>query len=72
MNELEAKAARQASLIYTTISIVIALLFLSITLVDGKAYSAVARAGGFIWVFILSMIVAMPIVIPAVKKRIVG
>ena len=72
MNELEAKAARQASAIYTGISLTIALLFLVITLVDGKNYTAVARIGGMIWVFILSMIVAMPIVIPAVKKRIMG
>jgi len=72
MNELEVKAARQASVIYTVVSLAIALLFLVITLVDGRSYTAVARIGGMIWVFILSMIVAMPIVIPAVKKRIMG
>lgn len=72
MNELEVKAARQASVVYTTISLVIALFFLVITWVDGNTYTTVARIGGMIWVFILSMIVAMPIVIPAVKKRILG
>jgi len=72
MNELEVKAARQASVIYTAVSLAIALLFLIITMVDGNTYTAVARIGGFIWVFILTMIVAMPIVIPTVKKRIIG
>lgn len=72
MNELEAKAAKQASVVYTTVSLAITLIFLAITLVDGNTYTAVARIGGMIWVFILSMIVAMPIVIPAVKKKIMG
>ncbi|MDI6814095.1 MAG: hypothetical protein QMC95_18285 [Desulfitobacteriaceae bacterium] len=72
MNELEAKAARQASVVYTTVSLAITLLFLVITLFDGNTYTAVARIGGMIWVFILSMIVSMPIVIPVVKKKIMG
>ncbi|KJR45356.1 hypothetical protein UF75_4259 [Desulfosporosinus sp. I2] len=72
MNELELKAARQASVFYIAISLVITLIFLAITLVDGNIYTAVARIGGMIWVFILSMIVSMPIVIPAVKKKIMG
>ncbi len=70
MNELEAKAARQASVVYTAVSLAITLLFLVITLVDGNTYTAVARIGGMIWVFVLSMIVAMPIIIPAVKKKV--
>jgi len=72
MNELEAKAARQASVIYTVLSLAITLIFLVITWVNGNTYTAVARIGGMVWVFILSMIVFMPIVIPAVKKRIMG
>lgn len=72
MNALEEKAARKASVVYTTVSLAVTLFFLSITLVDGDSYSAVARIGGMIWVFILSMIVSMPIVIPAVKKKIMG
>lgn len=72
MNELEAKAARQASVVYTTVSLAITLLFLVITLFDGNTYTSVARFGGMIWVFILSMIVSMPIVIPVVKKKIMG
>lgn len=72
MNELEVKAARQASTIYIALSLTMAGLFLVLTLVNGNAYTAVARIGGMIWVFLLSMIVSMPIVIPMVKKRIIG
>lgn len=72
MNKLEAKAARQGAVVYTLLSLAIALIFLVITLVDGKTYTAVAQIGGMVWVFILSMIVFMPIVIPVVKKRIMG
>ncbi|HBV85483.1 hypothetical protein DP73_17935 [Desulfosporosinus sp. HMP52] len=72
MNDLEAKAARQASVVYTVLSLAITFIFLVITWVDGNTYTAVARVGGMVWVFILSMIVFMPIVIPVVKKRIMG
>ncbi len=72
VNNLEARAGRQGALIYTAISLGLALLFLIITLVDGRDYTPVARIGGMVWVFILSMIISMPIVIPAVKKRVMG
>jgi len=72
MNGTENTAAKWALLIYTTLSLVVAFFFLSMTLVNGNTYSTVARVGGMIWVFILSMIFFMPIVIPAVKKRILG
>jgi len=72
MNGTETTAARWAMLIYTTLSLVVAFFFLIMTLVNGNTYSIVARVGGMIWVFILSMIFFMPIVIPAVKKRILS
>ncbi|WP_258358470.1 hypothetical protein [Moorella sulfitireducens (nom. illeg.)] len=72
MQDLEAKAARQAAIIYTVISLVLALLFLIITFLDGKPYTVVARIGGMIWVFILAMIITMPIIIPYVKKKVLG
>ena len=72
MNELEVKAAKQAAVVYTALSLAISLIFLIITRVDGNTYTAVAQIGGMIWIFILSMIVFMPIVIPAVKKKIMG
>ncbi|MEW8958959.1 MAG: hypothetical protein AB2448_07590 [Moorella sp. (in: firmicutes)] len=72
MQDLERKAARQAAIIYTGISLTLALIFLLITFFNGKSYTAVAQIGGTIWVFILSMIITMPIVIPYVKKRVMG
>lgn len=72
MDSLEAKATKQATLIYTIISLVITIVFLIATFLTGKTYTPVARIGGMIWVFILSMIVSMPIVIPAVKKKVIG
>lgn len=72
MNEFEAKAARQSAVIYTSISLGIVFLFLLFTYTNGVSYTAVARIGGAIWVFILSMIVTMPIVIPKVKEKVLG
>jgi len=57
-----------SSLVYTGISMVVVAIFLIATL-PGK-YAAVERVGGAVWVFILSMIILMPVVIPLVKKRI--
>jgi hypothetical protein len=62
-------AARKAFLIYFSISLAVAILFLVMTFVANQAYLPAARYGGAIWVLILSLIVTMPIVIPAVKRR---
>ena len=56
-----------SALIYTSISLAAAAVFLGITLAGG--YSWVARIGGAAWVFSLSMIVLMPVVTALVKKR---
>jgi len=53
--------------IYTGISIVVAGLFLLGTLAD--EYTLVERIGGVVWVFLLSMIILMPLIIPLVKKK---
>ena len=50
---------------YAGISLVLALVFF---LVTGE-YDSTARYGGTIWVFILSMIITMPLVIPWIKKK---
>ncbi|MBE3581940.1 MAG: hypothetical protein IMW96_09990 [Thermoanaerobacteraceae bacterium] len=63
------RAARIGALLYTGISLVAALLFLLLTYAAGKAYTPVARYGGAAWVFILTMIITMPLVIPWVQKR---
>ncbi|MDQ0286477.1 hypothetical protein J2Z49_001591 [Desulfofundulus luciae] len=61
--------ARKSLLIYTGISLAAALLFLLATYATGISYPPVARTGGAVWVFILSMIITMPIVISYMNKR---
>lgn len=54
--------------IYVGLSLVAALVFWAITTFTGS-FPAVARYGGSVWVFILTMIVLMPLVIPRVRRR---
>ncbi len=56
-----------SAIIYTAISLTMAGAFLIATL-PGE-YRTLERFGGAIWVFSLSMIILMPIIIPLVKKR---
>ncbi|PKM82052.1 MAG: hypothetical protein CVU89_06855 [Firmicutes bacterium HGW-Firmicutes-14] len=61
------KTAAISAVIYTGISLGIAVAFY---LAAGLGrYDAIARFGGAAWVFILSMIITMPVVIPRVKSR---
>jgi len=57
----------KAAVIYTCLSLLASALFVIATL--GGEYTAVERAGGAVWVFSLSMIILMPVVTSAVKKR---
>jgi hypothetical protein len=57
--------------IYTGISLAAAVAFLLITILTGD-HGWVARLGGAVWVFVLSMIILMPVVIPRVKRAIAG
>jgi hypothetical protein len=66
---VEATVVRQSALIYLPISIGAALLFLLAATLVGD-YSLVARIGGAIWVGILSLIVAMPLITARVKKHV--
>lgn len=52
---------------YTGISLALALAFFLLT--GGGKYNLVARYGGAIWIFILTMIITMPLIIPWVKKK---
>ena len=56
-----------SALVYTSISLAAAAIFLTVTLRGD--YSWVARIGGAGWVFLLAMIVLMPLVTQYVKKR---
>lgn len=66
---MEPNIARKAFLVYFGISLAVALVFLLFTFVTGKDYSTAARYGGAGWVLFLSLLVTMPLVIPAVKRR---
>lgn len=66
--QVEKEVAQKSMLVYLPISLGSALLFFLITTISGD-YSLIARIGGSIWVGLLSLIVAMPIVISRVKKQ---
>lgn len=61
------RASSISAVIYTGMSALAAGLFLIVTL-SGQ-YTPVERIGGTAWVFLLSMIILMPVVTPAVKKK---
>ncbi len=70
MMDLEQKVARVSAAWYLGISAGMALVFFIITTV-GK-YPAMARYGGALWVFLLTIIITMPVVIPKIKKKYMG
>lgn len=63
----EDKIARISAAWYLGISAGLALIFYAAATL--KNYPAAACFGGAVWVFILTMIITMPVVIPQVKKR---
>ncbi len=63
------KIARVSALIYTALSLGFSAIFIAATYLTGNDYPPVARWGGSIWVFVLALIIAMPVVIPYIKKR---
>lgn len=66
--KVEREVARRSAQIYLPISIGAAILFFLLTTFDGN-YEPVARIGGTVWILLLSLIVSMPVVISAVKRR---
>lgn len=66
--QVEKEVAQKSMLVYLPISLGSALLFFLITTISGD-YPVIARIGGSIWVGLLSLIVAMPIVVSRVKKH---
>ena len=61
-------AGTLSAIIYAGVSLVAAVAFFAITLLTGD-YSWVARIGGAVWIFFLSMIILMPTVTPLVRER---
>lgn len=68
MERLQKRVAFWSALTYTAISLALALGFLALATTLGQ-YPTVARFGGAIWVFLLSMIVTMPLVTSYFKRR---
>ncbi len=66
-NVTEKKLAFISAFWYTGLSSALALGFFLAT--GGGRYDMIARFGGAIWVFILTMIITMPAIIPLVKKK---
>ncbi len=64
-------AGRLSAAIYTTLSALAAGIFFAVTVLTGD-YSWVARVGGSVWLFLLSMIILMPTITPWVRKRLEG
>jgi len=68
--QVEQEVAQKSALIYLPIALGVALLFwLAASLGD---YPLVARIGGTVWVWLLSMIVTMPLVTARVKRQLRG
>lgn len=65
---MEKAVARRSALIYLPISLGTALLFLLAASLSGN-YPLVARAGGTVWVGLLSLIISMPVVTARVKQQ---
>lgn len=65
--ELQRKAVKLSAIIYISVSLILAGVFLGVSSV--LKYPYVARYGGTVWVFLLSMIITMPTITPLVKKR---
>ena len=68
MRLTSANAGKVSAAVYTALSLVLAGAFFLVTLLTGD-YSWVARIGGAIWVFGLSMIITMPTVTPWLRGR---
>lgn len=66
----ETAVARQSALIYTPLAVGAAMLFLLLASLGD--YPTTARVGGAVWVGLLSLIVAMPLVTARVKERLRG
>ena len=69
--QMEKQVARRSAIIYLPLVLSIAALFLLAASLIGD-YPPVAKLGGTVWVGLLSLIVAMPLVTARVKKHLQG
>ncbi len=68
MDGNQQRAGRISAVVYTAISLTLAIGFLVAASLPGK-YTEVAIYGGTAWVFLLTMIITMPTVTPWIKAR---
>lgn len=61
-------AAIHAAVVYTGLSLLASGAFLTVTLLTGD-YDWTARVGGAFWMWLLSMIILMPLIIPWARAR---
>jgi len=66
---VDKRIVQVSALWYTGISLAVVALFLILVRVVG-GYPSAAIYGGAVWSFLLSMIVTMPVVTAAVKRRV--
>ena len=71
MKVKQRKVTVLSAIVYTAISLAVASAFY-VTASALSNYTAVAIYGGTAWIFLLSMIVTMPTVVPWMKKRLVA
>ncbi len=64
-------AMRTATIFSLAFGLVLAAVFFAITSLTGN-YNAITRYGGSVWVLILAIVIALPTVAPAIKKRMRG
>ena len=69
--QVEKEVARKSALIYLPIALGVALLFVLAASLVGN-YPLVAKIGGAVWVGLLSLIVAMPVVTARIKRQAKG
>ena len=64
-------SGRLSAVVYTSLSLLAAGVFLAVTVLSGD-YSWVARGGGAGWIFLLTMIILMPTVTPWLRRHLGG
>jgi hypothetical protein len=66
--QLRIEVMQRSAVIYLSITAGVSLLFFLVANLIG-GYSTVARVGGTLWVGLLSLIIAMPLITARVKKN---
>lgn len=68
LETLEKEISRKSALVYLSIAIGAAVVFLIASSLIGN-YTTVAKIGGMVWIGLLTLIVSMPLVTSHFKKK---